>query len=396
MRMLSFLSFASLAGAAVAMAAGHLGTAAAEETQRNAAAAGAATRISGPFTHDNLTVYFVHGPSAAGPVPLTLAEALEKGAVKVLETGNVNRLEIENTGDDDVFIQTGDIVKGGKQDRVLTTSLVVPPRSGRVPIDSYCVEQGRWAPRGTESVAAFAVSREALPSREAKLAINKPAVSAAAPTAERTVRVPSYTDRLPNALPEQRLAGRSDTGSRQGEVWQEVAKTQMKLAAGLGAASVAAPESKSSLQLTLEHEKLKAARAAYLAALRDKTAGQGDVVGLVFAVNGKLNSADVYPSNGLFVKMWPKLLNASVTEAIGERPAVVGSGSGAAPPAPAGASIPRPADVAAFLAAAEQGQREAKPVGKLMQREVRDTAAALYVEARRASGDFVHRNYLAK
>ena len=44
-----------------------------------------------------------------------------------------------------------------------------------------------------------------------------------------------------------------------------------------------------------------------------------DVVGYVFAVNGKLNSADVYPSNGLFRKMWPKLLQASVTEAIGEK-----------------------------------------------------------------------------
>ena len=43
-----------------------------------------------------------------------------------------------------------------------------------------------------------------------------------------------------------------------------------------------------------------------------------DVVGYVFAVNGKLNSADLYPSNALFRKMWAKLLRASATEAIAE------------------------------------------------------------------------------
>jgi hypothetical protein len=32
-----------------------------------------ARRITGPFTHENLTLYFIHGPSQDGPVPLTLA-----------------------------------------------------------------------------------------------------------------------------------------------------------------------------------------------------------------------------------------------------------------------------------------------------------------------------------
>ena len=390
MRMLSFLSIASLAGVAFTLAAGHLSGAGAEAGKPGGTTAAAATRISGPYTHDNLAVYFVHGPSAPGRVPLTLAEALEKGSVRVLETGVVNTLEIENTGDDEVFIQTGDIVKGGKQDRVLTTSIVVPPRSGRVPIGSYCVEQGRWAARGTESASAFGLSRDVLPSREAKLAINKP-VAMKSPLASARQRVPSYTEPQANVALEQRSGPAvGDTGSRQSEVWQEVAKTQMKLAAGLQTSSVASTESKSSLQLSLENQKLKEARAAYLAALQDKATVESDVIGLVFAVNGKLNSADVYPSSGLFAKMWPKLLNASVTEAIGERN-VAG-----ADPAVKASTSPAVADVAAFLAAAEAGKGEEKSVGKLMKREVRDAEKALYVEARRASGGFVHRNYIAK
>src|SRR5205807_6107892 len=74
-------------------------------------------RISGPVVHDNLAIYFVHGASAPGPVPLTLQEALGAGSVQVYETGNVNELEVENLGNSEVFVQSGDIVKGGKQDR---------------------------------------------------------------------------------------------------------------------------------------------------------------------------------------------------------------------------------------------------------------------------------------
>ena len=68
-------------------------------------------------------------------MPLTLDEALGNGSVKVVETGEVNELKIENTGGEPVFIQSGDIVKGGRQDRTLTTSQSCRPtrvRSDRV------------------------------------------------------------------------------------------------------------------------------------------------------------------------------------------------------------------------------------------------------------------------
>ena len=74
-------------------------------------------RLTGPLSHDNLAVYFVHGASKSGPVPLTLQEALAQGSVQVSETGNVNTLAIENLGDQAVFVQAGDVVKGGRQDR---------------------------------------------------------------------------------------------------------------------------------------------------------------------------------------------------------------------------------------------------------------------------------------
>ena len=121
-----FISVAPLAAAALATVGASSGAALADQ----------GTRISGPHTYQNLAVYFVHGTSAGGAVPLTLQEALAKGQVQVVETGQVNELQIENTGTEHVFIQAGDIVKGGKQDRVLTVSLLLPANSGRVPIAS--------------------------------------------------------------------------------------------------------------------------------------------------------------------------------------------------------------------------------------------------------------------
>src|SRR5262249_14385730 len=113
-------------------------------------------RITGPVLHENLAVYFVRGTSSAGAVPLTLAEALDAKAVRVSETGSVNELTIENLGDREIFVQSGDIVKGGQQDRVLSVSLVLPPRSGSISIAAFCVEQGRWSKRGNEDARQFA------------------------------------------------------------------------------------------------------------------------------------------------------------------------------------------------------------------------------------------------
>ena len=220
---------------------------------------------------------------------------------------------------------------------------------------------------------------------ENKLAMNRPKADTARPgPASGLGRVPSYTELQTGNIAQQRLGDNSGAHSRQSEVWAEVAKTQAKLAAGLTTASVAAPESKSSLQLTLENRKLLEARDAYLAALSDKARAERDVIGYVFAVNGKLNSADIYPSSGLFQKMWPKLLNASITEAIGERSAAI---KAAAPDGEA---------VTTFLASAEKGKSEENATGTLMKQEIRDADAALYIEARRMDGRVVHRNYLAK
>jgi hypothetical protein len=341
-----------------------------------------------PITHDNLSVYFVRGPSAPGPVPLTLAEALAKGTVTVHETGSVNELKIENTGSEDVFVQAGDIVKGGQQDRVLTVSLIVPSRSGQVPIGVFCVEHGRWSARGREDVKRFASAEKAVPSREAKLAMMAPMKPDAGPSPSAGSSGATSAAQTSNAATEQRQStyrgGRSETGTRQSEVWANVDKIQGKLSKNLNA-RVASGISASSLQLSLENEKLDEARRGYIKALAAAGEKSDDIVGVVVAINGRVSSADVYPSNGLFRKMWPKLLDAAATEAIGEK------GAKAAP-------APNADAARAFMMAADKASPAAPnaPLPAAMAREIRDADQALLVETRRKDGSFVHRTYLAK
>ena len=57
---------------------------------------------------------------------------------------------------------------------------------------------------------------------------------------------------------------------------------------------------------------------AYREALEDAPKGQNDVVGYAFAVNGKLNSIDIYATHALFKKMWGKNLRAAATDAFAE------------------------------------------------------------------------------
>src|ERR1044071_4516965 len=113
-------------------------------------------RLEGPFTHGNLSVFLIHGKDKIkGTTFITLQEAMVQRKVIVRETRSVNELTIENVSGDEVYVQSGDIVKGGQQDRMMAVDLILPPRSGKIPISAFCVENGRWSQRGSEAVSTF-------------------------------------------------------------------------------------------------------------------------------------------------------------------------------------------------------------------------------------------------
>ena len=343
-----------------------------------------ARSIADPIAHENLAIYFIKGPSEAGPVPLTLDEALEKGSVTVHETQQVSELEIENTGDEAVMVHAGDIVKGGQQDRVLTVTILVPPKSGRMPISSYCVERGRWSARGGEDVTAFASGKAFMPSLEGKRAMRmaQKETSSTAGVANSAAETSAATSPYVTAgeVPRNAAAPGSDA---QGEVWRNVARMQSALGANLEA-DVAATASPTSLQLALENEKLAKARAAYIDALKPKGESEAEVIGLVIAVNGELRSADIYPSNVLFRKFWAKHLDAAATEAIARRADAKA------------AADPTKADVEAFLKDAESGKRHQQPLNDALNLEVSEGEKTEAFASRMKGGALLHMNLLRK
>ncbi len=306
-------------------------------------------RLEGPFTQGNLTVFLIHGKDRIkGQTFITLQEALVQRKVIVRETRSVNELSIENISSEEVYVQSGDIVKGGQQDRMMAVDLILPPRSGKIPISAFCVENGRWSKRGSEAATVFNSSANVIAGRDLKLA--------------------------------------AKNAESQGEVWRQVAVAQDKLSANTGT-RVNGAASPTSFQLALENEKVQASAESYVKALGNIVNGKPDVIGYVFAINGKINSADVYASSSLFKKLWPKLLQASAIEATAE---LRRGEKFTAPPADA---------VKGFLDDSPKGTDEKqKDVSSRVQMVTRESKENVFFETRdRSKSDaWVHRNYIKK
>lgn len=306
--------------------------------------------FSGPYTYQNLTLFLVHGKdSLPGKKIITLPEALEQKKIIVHETKNVNELAVENISMDvEIFIQSGDVVKGGQQDRVLGYDLLLPPKSGKVPILSFCCEAGRWTKRGSEDATQFGMSVNNASGKALKLAVN-------------------YS-------------------RQQNEVWAKVAEAQSKLAKNVGG-SVQSKDSPSSLQLTLEDKKLLEHLDNYVKAMAKLTEGKKEVIGYVVAVNGKIDGADIFGSAALFEKVWPRLLKGCAVDALAEFDKDKKFAQ------------PTVEDVKKFLNDAAQGKKESKKdVSPRVEVQTNEAEKNLLIESRdRENKDaFLRRNYIAK
>jgi hypothetical protein len=169
----------------------------------------------------------------------------------------------------------------------------------------------------------------------------------------------------------------------QQEVWQEVAVTQQKLSTSTGAMGLGGAGG--SLQLAQEDKKVKETSEEYIKALASVTEGKNDVIGYAFAINGKVNSADVYANSALFRKLWPKLIKASAIEATSEKT----DGKFAAC---------TEADVFLCVTNAEKAKPTTRPSGPRAAVVTKDGTDAILFETRdKQSGeDYVHRNYINK
>jgi hypothetical protein len=327
--------------------------------------------VANALSSGNLSVYFVRGGDAAA-APLTVEQALAGGHFKIHEADKLP-LEVENLSGRSIFIEAGDMLKGGTQDQVVAYDYVIGPHSGRVPIETLCVDPFRAAARSGDSAKLFATAGGLIPSRAATLAL------LAQPTSEKAVRrlrqsavwwsIASLRGELSQRLGHKMESPRrvSWDESQDQDVWARAFQQEQR------------GQWKTSLPLALEDPGLARIERPYLEALL--AAGQrSGVIGAVFAINGRLEGAEVYQSGSLFRAMWPKLLRAYAIRALVAAPVDQ-------------VAAPSVQDVTAFLDAADAGQSRAEtPDGY----GVREGADAITTQSAGANGTWVHRGYVAK
>ena len=278
-------------------------------------------KVLDPIRHGNLTVFPV---VAARSYPtgefLTLDEGLRSGEVVVTEAGSVqglvrrhptpgirhdgaqvNRLVLVNNSRRPLLLLAGEIVTGGKQDRVIGKDRIVPAESDPVDLSVFCVEPGRWVATSEHFGASEAMYGSAVggPTNH----VQPPMAMMAQPS----VRAKAMGDK------------------NQQEVWDEVGKQKAAVAGSLVADSAPAADGVSrmtSYARVMEtdevRQKVDAVAApiehnyqSLIRQLRDRNA-----VGVVVAVNGRVIWADIFASTDLLQKYWPKLVRSYASEAV--------------------------------------------------------------------------------
>jgi hypothetical protein len=105
------------------------------------------TRVGEAAVYNNMVVYPLFSSGCGLVGYWTLEQAVAKGLLRISEKGegSVPELLVENLSDEPVFLLAGEILRGGKQNRVISQDVLLPPRSGPIRLGVFCVEERRWA-----------------------------------------------------------------------------------------------------------------------------------------------------------------------------------------------------------------------------------------------------------
>jgi hypothetical protein len=279
-------------------------------------------KILEPISHGDLTIFpvvstKVHDTSGF----ITLDEGIRSGEVVVTEVGNlhssmhrrppyvqrpysgaeVNRLVLVNNSKHPLILLAGEVVTGGKQDRVVGKDRIVPAESDPVDLAVFCVEHGRWTETSTNFGAKGSVMLQP------------------------SVRMKAMADQ------------------DQQKVWDEVGKSKAQMSARattLGpppppsgtpiplaaiqtyAATVRELDNTTSYAKARENGAIKQQVESIVQPMQKsyesviKQLRNQNAIGVVVAVKGRIVWADMFASSALLDKYWPKLLDSYATEAM--------------------------------------------------------------------------------
>jgi hypothetical protein len=254
-------------------------------------------KVLSPISHGNLTIFPVAASTTHDTSEfITLDEGIRSGEVVVTEAGQlgglirgphrripistgpqVNSLVLVNNSKHPLILLAGEIVTGGKQDRVVGKDRVIPAESDPVDLGVFCVEPGRW----TEESDHFSSmkSQMAQPSVRSKAMVAKD----------------------------------------QRQVWDSVGMANGAVAGAIIGGSM---PRQSSYAKTFDDERVRQAIAEQAAPLEQsysslmKQLRDEHAVGVVVAVGGRLIWADLFASTALLNKYWPKLVRSYAAEAL--------------------------------------------------------------------------------
>lgn len=237
------------------------------ERKRNEIAFGA------PIKFHNISIVPVTTKKMGNHQRYTLLEqGLAKKSLKVRElAGNSNEAQVEhvevrNTGTEPVYLLGGEMILGGKQDRIIASDTVIAPGRKWVKVGVFCVEQGRWRGQNMKFKGGGAM-------------------------ADVSVR-------------------RAAMKGSQSAVWNEVAKKNVLHGT---------QSSTQTYRRTIQNADVRKKIKPYIRQLKARLPKDERLAGLVFGINGKIHVADIFGNPVLFHDLSDKLLSAYVLEALGHQ-----------------------------------------------------------------------------
>lgn len=226
-------------------------------------------RLAGSFSSGGLTVIPIleDAQKGGGEEVTTLAEAQKMGTVEIRElpTSQVNSLLVINHGDKPLLLLAGDLLLGGKQDRIVAKDTLVPPGKA-MQVEAFCVEHGRW----TEGRTKFEYSGSVVPQSVKSAAARE----------------------------------------SQEEVWSKVAEYRAN------AAPMASMPSGTTVNGAVSAPEVRKQVDDALAALRQELASFPDAVGFVVARGGRVVAVELFGSPALFKQAQDAVLRGYLADSV--------------------------------------------------------------------------------
>jgi hypothetical protein len=267
-------------------------------------------RLLDPVTYENISVFPVvasYGQDTSAF--LTLEEGLASGEVSVRERGSeemvrgrdgrpvyipqptgasVNQLVLVNHSRRPLLLLAGELVSGGKQDRIIGKDRIVPAGAPAIPLDVFCVEHGRWT-GSSQFAAALTIVH---PSVRESAAVDQKQTEVWDAVRSGTKAKPAPADPAPRMTMSDIQSAIATNGRT--EAYEKIYQSR---AVGVSIDDFVAEVQRRFVQAT---SGLKGER----------------VVGVVIAYGGEVAWSDIFASGDLFDHYWHKLLRSYAVEAL--------------------------------------------------------------------------------